>query len=302
MSCRKLKIYFSIGLLIFSMLAFKAFAQKSNSNLYAKTNLTAWCIVPFDNQNRSPEQRAAMLKEIGINKLAYDWREKHIPEFDREIAALRKNNIKLQAFWFAAGPDPSDDAHLKTVLSTLKRNRIKTELWCMFAPVPEMDDMTQEDKVKAMSVPVAYVAKQLAEIGCTLGLYNHGGWFGEPENQLAIINYLKMKNIGMVYNFSHSETQIQRFNSFYPKILPHLLSINLTGLRDTYPAEVVPIGQGNLELGLMRTIQNSNYRGPIGIINEDFAPDAREGLLLNMQGIVQLLKQLDDREALKSYQ
>ena len=35
-------------------------------------NLVAWCIVPFDASKRSPEQRARMLKELGMTRCAYD--------------------------------------------------------------------------------------------------------------------------------------------------------------------------------------------------------------------------------------
>ena len=35
------------------------------------------------------------------------------------------------------------------------------------------------------------LAEEAGKIGCSLALYNHGGWFGEPENQIAIIERLK---------------------------------------------------------------------------------------------------------------
>ncbi len=148
---------------------------------------------------------------------------------------------------------------------------------------------------------MAYVAKKLDSIGSSLGLYNHGGWFGEPENQLAIIEHLKMDNIGIVYNFSHAETQANRFEEFYPKILPHLYAINITGLRGGYPAEVVPVGQGDMEKDMMNIIQESSYDGPIGIINEDFAEDAKDGLEINMRGIQEILNELGDEKGLSTY-
>src|SRR5689334_1304220 len=56
--------------------------------LFARTNLLAWCIVPFDTQKRGPEERAQMLDDLGIKKLAYDWRAEHIPTFDAEVSAM----------------------------------------------------------------------------------------------------------------------------------------------------------------------------------------------------------------------
>ena len=54
---------------------------------FARKNLVAWCIVPFDSSKRSPEARAMMLKELGITRSAYDWRAEHVPTFEAEIQA-----------------------------------------------------------------------------------------------------------------------------------------------------------------------------------------------------------------------
>ena len=50
--------------------------------LFDRQNLVAWCIVPFDNQKRTPEQRAAMVAKMGLTKVAYDWRQEHVAEFE----------------------------------------------------------------------------------------------------------------------------------------------------------------------------------------------------------------------------
>ncbi|MCC6286850.1 MAG: xylose isomerase [Chitinophagaceae bacterium] len=275
--------------------------QKKRQSVFAKKNLIAWCIVPFDSKERNATQRAEMLNRLGITKLAYDWREKHIPYFDEEIKQLQSHHIALQAFWYASGPSPEKDKNLQTILDVFKRNNVKTQLWSMFISGPGFDSLTQQQKIEKMSVAVAYIADKLNEIGCTLGLYNHGGWSSEPENQLAMIEYLKRPNIGIVYNFSHSEEQIHRFPEFYPGILPHLLAINITGLKGGYPATVVPVGAGNIEAKMIGIIRNSNYTGPIGIINENFAPDAADGLKLNIEGLKKVLKEIKDETALKTY-
>jgi sugar phosphate isomerase/epimerase len=274
--------------------------QKPKRDLFAKNNLIAWCIVPFDNKNRTPEERAQMLNNLGINKLAYDWREKHVPTFDDELNALKKHNITLQSFWYYSGPNPENDKNFATIIDLLKRHRVKTQIWTMITGI-NMDSMTQEQKVEAVAKPVKYIAEKAAEAGSTVGLYNHGGWLGEPENQLAIINYLNLPNVGIVYNFSHSEEQIHRFPDFYHKILPYLYAINLTGLKGGIPAKVVPVGEGNIEYKMMKLIEQSSYAGPIGIINEDFAPDAEDGLKLNMEGLKKYLKENNNKTALATY-
>ena len=52
---------------------------------------------------------------------------------------------------------------------------------------------------------------------------------------------------------------------------------------------------------MIKIVKNSAYKGPIGIINEDTAPDAEVGLRMNMDGLKGILEKLGDRAALKSY-
>jgi sugar phosphate isomerase/epimerase len=278
-------------------------AQKKvgTDNIYARENLIAWCIVPFDVKNRGPVERAEMLNKLGFTMLAYDWREKHIQEFDKELETLKKHNIKLQAFWFHSGPNPETDKNLPVILDVLKRHGVKTQIWCMVAGIKDMEQMTQQQKIEAVAKPVRYIADKAAEIGCSVGLYNHGGWFGVPENQLEIINYLKKDNLGIVYNFHHAEADIERFPTFFPKILPHLMAVNLMGLKNEDPVKVVPIGQGDSEAEMIRIVRASKYRGPIGIINEDTAPDAEVGLTMNVDGLKTILKAQSDIKALQTY-
>jgi len=298
-------IYRKTILLFFILLvtiAANAQIVKGTSNIFARENLIAWCIVPFDVKNRGPVERSEMLNKLGITMLAYDWREKHIPEFDTELDELKKHHIALQAFWLYSGPNPENDKNLDIIIDLLKRYKVKTQIWCMVAGIKELDAMTQEERVKVHAKAIAYIADKAAKIGCSVGLYNHGGWYGEPENQLEIIQYLKKPNIGIVYNFHHAEEHIDKFPEFFPRIVPHLMALNLAGLKTGNPVKVVPIGNGDAELEMMRIVKNSKYRGPIGIINEDTAPDAEEGLTMNINGLKKVLKQMNDNKALKTYQ
>ena len=278
-------------------------AQNSSGTdiIYARENLIAWCIVPYDSKNRGPVERAEMLNKIGFTMLAYDWREKHIPEFDAEIDALKKHNIKLQAFWYHSGANPENDKNLPIILDVLKRHGVRTQIWCMISGIKDLDQMTQQQKVEAVARPLRYIADRAAEIGCTVGLYNHGGWYGVPENQLEVISFLKKPNIGIVYNFHHAEEDIKRFPNFFPKILPHLMAVNLMGLKEGNPVKVVPIGRGDAEAAMIKIVRDSAYHGPIGIINEDTAPDAEVGLTMNIDGLKKILEDLSDKAALKTY-
>lgn len=289
--------------LLFSFLpqhAFCAEHPKTSQDIFSKSNLVAWCIVPFDSQHRGPVARAEMLNQLGITKLAYDWRTEHIPTFDAEVDATKSHHIQLMAFWMQAGKDPAHEQRVQVVLDLMRRRHLKLQLWVMYMPDKDFSSLTQEEKVAQVAHTIDYLATEAAKTGSSVALYNHGGWYGEPDNQLAVLEQVKAKNVGLVYNFNHAQDQITRFPEFYPRILPHLIALNLAGLREG-DSHIFPIGQGGNEEKMIDIIWKSSYRGPIGIINEDTAPDAEVGLKMNLAGLEKILADIGDTKALATY-
>ncbi len=299
---RKLFLAISLTLLIsfLPQRAFCADAPKTSQDIFSKSNLVAWCIVPFDNQHRGPVARAEMLNQLGITKLAYDWRTEHIPTFDAEVDATKAHHIQLVAFWMQAGKDPAHEQRVQVVFDLMRRRNLKLQLWVMYMPDKDFNSLTQEEKVAQVAGTITYLATEAAKTGSSVALYNHGGWYGDPDNELAILKRVKAKNVGLVYNFNHAQDQITRFPEFYPRILPHLIALNLAGLREG-DSRIFPIGEGGNEQKMISIIWKSSYRGPIGIINEDTAPDAEEGLKMNLAGLQRILSDIGDTKALATY-
>lgn len=275
--------------------------NKPVKDVFAKQNLVAWCVVPFDSKQRGPEERAAMLDDLGITKLAYDWREQHIPTFDDELRALNKHGIDLTAFWMMSGNNPQDDRYIREIFDFIARNRVKTQIWLLMGEWEGFSALNQQDKVLAMSKPIAYIADRAKELGCQVALYNHGGWFGEPENQLEIIEAANRNNVGIVYNFHHARLHHERFAQFFPKILPHLYALNIAGLQAGVTDRFFRTGQGDVEQEMIRQVWKSNYRGPIGIINHDTNEDAAKGLSDEIAGLKKILKEIGNERALATY-
>lgn len=272
----------------------------AQSPVFAKDNLTAWCIVPFDAKARGPVERAAMLKRLGIKRFAYDWREKDIPTFDRELDALTAEGIELTAFWFPVSMKPAEDANARLILDFLARRKARTQFWLSLRLPKDFESLRQEEKVRAASEPVAWVAAEAAKQGCKVGLYNHGGWFGEPENQVAIVKQVKASNLGIVYNFHHGHEHIARFAELLRLMLPHLMALNLNGMKEGGP-KILTLGEGDRELEMLRAIRASGYRGPVGILNHRAEVDAEEGLRGNLEGLKRLLAAMGDKRALRTY-
>lgn len=141
---------------------FAAFStQASDYQLFARTNLMAWCIVPFDSAKRGPEARAEMLDKLGLHRFVYDWRAEHVPTFDAEIEALQKHHIALEGWWFPT--TMNKDA--QTILDLLERHKIKTQLWVMGGGDPVKDEAEQRARVDSEARRIKPIAEAAAKIG-----------------------------------------------------------------------------------------------------------------------------------------
>ena len=271
-----------------------AAAKDAAAGLFARDNLVAWCIVPFDAKKRGPIERVAMLKSLGFRHYAYDWRDEHLPTFDTEVAELQKQGIELSAVWF-----PALDASGRKLLEVLKARGVKTQLWVTGGGEPAKTADEQHARVLAEAARIRPIAEAAAAQGSSVALYNHGGWFGEPENQLAILDELQLDNVGIVYNLHHGHEHLERFASLLEKMKPHLVALNLNGMvadGERSGRKILPLGAGNLDLELLRTIVQSGYRGPIGILGHT-ADDAEERLRDNLDGLDWLAAQLNGKDA-----
>lgn len=260
--------------------------KRIGRDLFAKDNLIAWCIVPFDAKKRGPEERAEMLKQLGIQRLAYDWRTEHIPTFDQELDALQKRGITLDAFWCPCGPEPEKEGHVTAILDFIRRRKLKTQLWVLTG-VGEQG--SQQEKVARAAKPLSWMADEAAKLGCTIGLYNHGGWFGEPENQIEIIQVLGKKNVGVVYNFHHGHPHIDRFRPMFARMQPHLIALNINGMMKSGNPKILGVGKGEVDLDLLTVVAKSGWSGPIGILGHRAELDAEVALKENLDGL-ELLK------------
>jgi hypothetical protein len=257
-------------------------------DLFDRTNLVAWCIVPFDGRKRGPEERAAMLERLGLTALAYDYRAEHIPTFDAEMDALQRHHIRLLAWWFPT--QLNDEA--RGILEVLKRHHLRgVQLWVMGGGEATHSEDERHARVEAEAARIRPIAGEAAKLGSSVGLYNHGGWFGEPENQLAILERLRSQgvtNVGIVYNLHHGHAHVARLPTLLAKIKPYLLALNLNGMgREGEKKLILPLGQGEFDAQILQEIWDSGWRGPVGILNHT-DEDAETRLRQNLEGLARL--------------
>ena len=141
-----------------------------------------------------------------------------------------------------------------------------------------------EQKVARGAAMVAHLADRAAETRSRVALYNHGDWFGEPENQVRIIRALPGRDVGIVYNFHHGHEHIARFDALVKAIRPYLWVVNLNGMRPEGP-KILPFGTGNHERPMLQTVLDSGFKVLFGALGHVDDADVEEILRGNLRGL-----------------
>jgi len=243
--------------------------------------------VPFDGKKRGPEERAEMLAKLKLTKCAYDWRAQHVKEFEEEILQYKKHDIEMFAFW---------SGHAEAT-RLFKKYDLHQQIW-KTAPSPKGG--TQKEKVKKAAGILMKSVFEAAGNHSDFGLYNHGGWGGEPANMVAVCKYIqihhKIDNMGIVYNFHHGHEHIEDFPKLLELMKPYLLCINLNGMNAKADPKILQLGQGKYELEMMKAVKASGYDGPIGIIGHT-QDDVEARLKDNLDGLDWIIPQLKGKSA-----
>jgi len=288
--------FLCIGLLAAGSLLPASQAQETapkptfHPEMFAERNLVAWCIVPFDSQKRNPEQRAQMLDQLGIKRLAYDYRAEHVASFEEEITTMKKHGIEMTAWWF---PTVLND-EAKLILSLIKKHQIHPQLWVTGGGDPAMNEEQTKAFIESETRRIKEIAIAAQDAGCKVALYNHGGWYGEPENQIRLIQAIGLPNVGIVYNLHHAHHQLDRLEAILKQLKPYLLAINLNGMEtdgERLGKKILPIGQGNRDKEVLKLIGQMNFDGPVGILNHTDL-DAMTRLKENLDGLSKLTQEL----------
>lgn len=280
------KIFISISFLI--LMSFTGVsAQTLNMD-----NYFAWCIVPFDNQNRTPEQRIEVLQNLGFKSYAYDWRTEHLPEMAKEINLALQNEIEINAVWmWLDNNDKVGDlsTNNQKVLEALKETGLKTQIWVSF-PEDYFDNMTEEQRFEKAVNIVGYVSSEAKKLDCKVGLYNHGGWFGRPENLVKICKALGTENVGVIFNFHHAHDMIDEFPELVSIMKSHLWAVNLNGMNVGGP-KILSLGSGESEADMLSLLKSSGFTGPFGILGHVEDADVELILKQNLEGLKKILKE-----------
>ena len=250
-------------------------------------DVSPWCIVNFDSLERSPFERVEMIKTIGFTKYGYDWELQHLNDMKAEFEIAKENNIEIVSIflWLNAKRDsvgklsPSNER----MLSILRDVEFKPTIWLSFSN-NYFENLNQEQSLTLAIEFIKFIKLKAEEIGCEIALYNHHGWFGNPYNQVEIIERLPADSLKMVYNFHHAHNYLDEFSNIAKTIKPYLSFVNINGMRKEGP-QILTIGEGDYENMMIKILLDEGFDGPWGILGHIKSEDVQKVLERNMKGL-----------------
>lgn len=279
--------YTTILLLVGFIMTTSSCSVKDKKQTIDMEKIYAWCIVPFDSVKRSPMERINMLKKLGIKKYAYDWREDHLATMAEELTLAKQNDIEVIAVWLWIDENWDSVGELnrpnEKVFDIVEEVGYRGQIWVSFNS-NYFVNMPDSLAVKKGAEMIAYLSDRAKGLGCKIALYNHGDWFGEPVNQVKIIEALSDRELGIVYNFHHAHDQIDAFPEIVKTMMPYLWYVNLSGLRKEGP-KILTIGEGDHEMGMIDLLEENGYKGDFGILGHIEDADVETVLMDNLSGL-----------------
>lgn len=250
-------------------------------------DVSPWCILGFDSLDRTPNQRIAMLKEMEFKKYGYNKGKGHLNEMIEEFKLAKENDIEITSIflWLNAKRDsigklsPSN----QELLRNLQEITYKPTIWVSFSN-NFFEELNQEQSIELSIEMIRFIKSKTDELGCKLALYNHHGWFGNPHNQVKILEELKQDSLTMVYNFHHAHEYVDEFPEIVKKIKPYLSYVNLNGVKKEGP-QILTIGEGDYEFEMIKQLLDEGYNGPWGILGHIKTEDVQKVLERNIDGL-----------------
>jgi len=257
-------------------------ASVSEGGAPAPTPFYALCVGTHDAKKRTPEQQAAMLKQLGYHGMTHLWL-KAVPE---RLKALDEAGLTLFGVYTPVSIDPKKrkyDPRLKQVITLLKGR--DTMIWLS---IKGLRPSTPEGDPAAVAL-LREIADMAQPAGLRVAIYPHtGDWTERVEDAVRVVKKVDRKNVGVIFNLCHwlkVDGDQTRLEPLLKQAMPHLFAVTLNGAdsglgrRGTWARLIQPLDRGSFDVyGLLKMLSKLGYRGPIGLQCYGIRGDARDHL------------------------
>ena len=244
----------------------------------------AFCIDTHDAKHRSLKQQAEMLKELGYDGVGHLWLD-NIPE---RLKTLDEAGLKLYQITIVLDITPGKQAYpagFKDVLPLLKGRHVQFDLLVN-------GGKPSDPSLDPHAVEVLREMSDLArDSGSQLLLYPHVGcWVERIEDAVRVAEKVDRPNVGVMFNLCHW-LRVDKSRDYRPLLqqaMPRLWAVSINGADQFDPQPgwahyLQPLDKGSFDVGgLLKTLKELGYTGPIGLQCYGIGGDAREHLARSM--------------------
>jgi sugar phosphate isomerase/epimerase len=255
-----------------------------------------FCIDWHDAKKRSYEQQAAMLKELGYDGVGHIW----LDQVAERLKTLDNASLRLFQITMVVevGSDKKPyDVRFKDVLALVKGRQMQ---FCLLVNGRKPSDSS----VDSHAVQILREMSELArDSGAQLLLYPHqGSWIERIEDSVRVADKVNRSNVGVMFNLCHW-LRVDKSRDYKPLLeqaMPRLWAVSINGAdnfdeKPGWAHYIQPLDKGSFDVGgLLKTLKDVGYKGPIGLQCFGIGGDAREHLASSMAAWTRLSKNLKD--------
>ena len=243
-----------------------------------------FCIDWHDAKKRSFEQQAVMLRELGYDGVGHIYLDK----VAERLKTLDDAGLKLFQITMTVevGPDKKPyDVRFKDVLALIKGRHVQ---FCLLLNGMKPSDPSVDPHAEEILREMSGLAK---DSGAQLLLYPHqGSWIERIEDSMRVAEKVDRPNVGVMFNLCHW-LRVDKSRDYRPLLkqaLPRLWAVSINGAdnfdeQPDWSRYIQPLDQGSFEVGgLLKTLKELGYKGPIGLQCYGIGGDVREHLATSM--------------------
>ncbi len=255
-----------------------------------------FCIDWHDAKKRSFEQQAEMLKSLGYDGVGHIWLD-HVAERLKTLDAVGLKLYQITMVVDVAPDKQAYDPRFKDVLALVKGRNVQFALLVNGA---KPSDTTVDPHAVKILCEMSDLARNS---DAQLLLYPHqSSWIERIEDAIRVADKVDRPNVGVMFNLCHW-LRVDKQRDYKPllkKAMPRLWAISINGA-DPYDETpgwghyIQPLDCGSFDVGgLLKTLKELGYRGPVGLQCYGISGDAREHLMRSMAAWHKLSVNLKD--------
>ena len=225
-----------------------------------------------------------MLKELGYDGVGHIW----LDGVAERLKTLDAAGLKLYQITMTVDLTPNKpayDARFKEVLALVKGRHVQFDL--LVGGMKPSDPAGDERAVKILRE----MSDLARDSGSQLLLYPHvSNWIERIEDAVRVAELVDRPNVGVMFNLCHwlRVDPSRDYRSLLARAMPRLWAVSINGadVHDASPGwdhYIQPLDRGSFDVaGLLKTLDELGYKGPIGLQCFGITGDARDHLARSM--------------------